>query len=135
MVLLAILLLFIIVPVVEIWLILEVAELLGGGTRGMVLTLLVLIIDSLIGAVLVRYQGRAALGRVSRHDERRQGARARGGQRGLRVWADRSFCCCRDSFRTWSACCSWSLPLVDFFVESHDRIPQTQDHGLSRRCR
>lgn len=60
MLLLAILLLFIIVPVVEIWLILEVAELLGGGTRGMALTLLVLIIDSLIGAVLVRYQGRAA---------------------------------------------------------------------------
>lgn len=60
MMLFLLLLIFIAVPVIEVWLILEVAELLGGGTRGLVLTMLVLVVDSLIGAVLVRYQGRAA---------------------------------------------------------------------------
>lgn len=60
MILLGLLLLFIVVPIVEIWLILEVAQLLGGGTRGFVLTMIVLLLDSLLGAVLVRYQGRAA---------------------------------------------------------------------------
>lgn len=54
------LLLFIAVPVIEVWLILEVAQLLGGGTRGLVLTFVVLIVDSLIGALLVRQQGRSA---------------------------------------------------------------------------
>lgn len=60
MLLLAILALFIVVPLVEIWLILEVAQLLGGGTQGLALTIAILLIDSLIGAVLVRYQGRSA---------------------------------------------------------------------------
>lgn len=60
MILLGILLLFIVVPVVEVWLIIEVSQLLGGGTRGLLLTLLILIVDSVIGAVLVRYQGRSA---------------------------------------------------------------------------
>lgn len=58
--LLAILALFIIVPLVEIWLILEVTALLGGGTQGLALTIAILLIDSMIGAVLVRNQGRAA---------------------------------------------------------------------------
>lgn len=60
MLLLAILALFIIVPLVEIWLILEVAQLLGGGTQGLALTIAILLIDSMIGALLVRYQGRSA---------------------------------------------------------------------------
>lgn len=60
MLLIAILALFIIVPLVEIWLILEVAQLLGGGSQGLAWTIAILLIDSMIGAVLVRDQGRAA---------------------------------------------------------------------------
>lgn len=60
MLLIAILALFIIVPLVEFWLILEVAQLLGGGAQGLALTIALLLIDSVIGALLVRYQGRAA---------------------------------------------------------------------------
>lgn len=58
--LVAILALFIVVPLVEVWLILEVAHLLGGGTQGLALTIVILLIDSMIGALLVRYQGRTA---------------------------------------------------------------------------
>ncbi|MGB1583584.1 MAG: FxsA family protein [Solirubrobacterales bacterium] len=57
---LLLLLLFIAVPVIEVWLILEVAQLLGGGSRGLGLTLVVLVVDSLIGALLVRHHGRSA---------------------------------------------------------------------------
>lgn len=60
MLLIAILALFIVVPLVEIWLILEVAQLLGGGTQGLAWTIAILLIDSMIGAVLVRNQGRTA---------------------------------------------------------------------------
>src|SRR5262245_42877574 len=50
--------LFICVPIVELWLILQVAELLGGGASGAALTIALLIADSLLGAWLVRSQGR-----------------------------------------------------------------------------
>lgn len=50
--------LFICVPILELWLILQVAELLGGGASGAALTIALLIADSLLGAWLVRSQGR-----------------------------------------------------------------------------
>lgn len=50
---------FIVVPIVELLLILQVAELLGGGAVGGGLTLGLLIVDSLLGAWLLRNQGRS----------------------------------------------------------------------------
>lgn len=44
-------------PIVEIWLILQVAELLGGGAQGAGLTILLLVGSSLLGAYLLRTQG------------------------------------------------------------------------------
>lgn len=50
---------FIVVPVVEIYVIVEVADGLGWGN-----TILILILDSLIGAWLVRWQGLTVIGRA-----------------------------------------------------------------------
>lgn len=49
---------FIVVPIFELWLILQVAELLGGGASGAMLTIALLIADSLLGAWLLQSQGR-----------------------------------------------------------------------------
>jgi UPF0716 protein FxsA len=53
------LLLFITVPLAELYVILQVAELLGGGVTGALLTVALLAVDSLIGTLLLRSQGRA----------------------------------------------------------------------------
>jgi UPF0716 protein FxsA len=50
--------LFIVVPLVELYVILQVPELFGGGTTGVLLTILLLAVDSLIGSLLLRSQGR-----------------------------------------------------------------------------
>jgi UPF0716 protein FxsA len=50
---------FIVVPIIELWVILQVADLLGGDATGAALTILLLIADSILGAWLVRSQGRA----------------------------------------------------------------------------
>ncbi len=50
---------FIAVPLAELYLILQVAEWLGGGFQGAALTILLLVVDSIIGAMLLRSQGRA----------------------------------------------------------------------------
>lgn len=50
---------FIVVPLAELYLILQVAEWFGGGVQGAALTILLLIADSIIGAMLLRSQGRA----------------------------------------------------------------------------
>ena len=57
--LLGLIVLFIVVPLLELYLILQAAELLGGGAQGALLTVLLLALDSLIGALLLRSQGRA----------------------------------------------------------------------------
>jgi UPF0716 protein FxsA len=53
------LIVLIVVPIFELWLILQVAELLGGGATGAMLTIGLLIVDSLLGAWLLRSQGRS----------------------------------------------------------------------------
>ncbi len=53
------LLLFILVPLAELYVILQVAQLLGGGATGALLTVLLLALDSIIGTLLLRSQGRA----------------------------------------------------------------------------
>ena len=53
--LLALLLLFIVVPLVELYVIIQV-----GGAIGIVPTLLILLADSILGSLLLRSQGRAA---------------------------------------------------------------------------
>ena len=50
---------FICVPVFELWMILQVAELLGGGATGAMLTIALLLADSLLGVWLLQSQGRA----------------------------------------------------------------------------
>ena len=76
MLLLLLIVVFIIVPVVELWLILQVADLLGGGARGGALTILLLVLDSLLGAALLRSQGRAVWRQfTSAIDDRRMPAR------------------------------------------------------------
>lgn len=73
---LLLLILFIVVPVVELWLILQVAELLGGGAKGAALTVLLLVADSVLGATLMRSQGRSVWSRfVGALDQRRMPAR------------------------------------------------------------
>jgi len=61
--LLALVLLFVAVPLTELFVILKVGDLLGdlvgSDTRGALLTILLLAADSVIGAVLLRSQGRA----------------------------------------------------------------------------
>lgn len=57
--LMLLILVFIVVPIVELWLILQVAELMGGGARGAALTIGLLVADSLLGAALLRSQGRS----------------------------------------------------------------------------
>jgi UPF0716 family protein affecting phage T7 exclusion len=74
--LLLILIVFIVVPVVELWLILQVADLLGGGDTGAGLTIALLLADSLLGAALMRSQGRAVWREFTKAiDERRMPAR------------------------------------------------------------
>lgn len=53
------LIVFITVPLAELYVILQVAELLGGGVQGAVLTIALLAVDSLIGTLLLRSQGKA----------------------------------------------------------------------------
>jgi UPF0716 protein FxsA len=53
------LVIMIVVPIFELWLILQVAELLGGGATGAMLTIALLIADSLLGAWLLQSQGRS----------------------------------------------------------------------------
>jgi UPF0716 protein FxsA len=53
------LIVFIVVPIFELWLILQVAEALGGGATGAMLTIALLIADSLLGAWLLQSQGRS----------------------------------------------------------------------------
>ena len=55
----ALLLLFIAVPLAELYVILQVAELLGGGATGALLTVALLAVDSVLGTLLLRSQGRA----------------------------------------------------------------------------
>jgi UPF0716 protein FxsA len=55
----ALFLLFIIVPLAELYVILQVAELLGGGVTGALLTIALLAADSVLGTLLLRSQGRA----------------------------------------------------------------------------
>lgn len=57
--LLALAVVFVLVPLAELYLIFQVAELLGGGTSGALLTVAILAIDSLVGATLLKTQGRA----------------------------------------------------------------------------
>lgn len=57
--LVALAIVFVLVPLLELYLIFQVAELLGGGTRGALLTVAILAIDSLVGATLLKTQGRA----------------------------------------------------------------------------
>jgi UPF0716 protein FxsA len=54
------LILFIVVPIFELWLILQVAQLLGGGATGALLTIALLIADSLLGVWLLGTQGKSA---------------------------------------------------------------------------
>ncbi len=54
--------LFIVVPVAELWLIIEISDWLGGGWSGAALTIALLVIDSIIGALLLRSQGLTAWG-------------------------------------------------------------------------
>lgn len=49
--------LFIVVPVAELWLIIELADLLGGGWQGASVTIGLLIMSSVVGALLLRSQG------------------------------------------------------------------------------
>jgi UPF0716 protein FxsA len=53
------LIVFIVVPLAELYVILQVAELLGGGVQGALLTILLLALDSVLGALLLRSQGKA----------------------------------------------------------------------------
>jgi UPF0716 protein FxsA len=53
------LIVFIVVPLAELYVILQVAELLGGGVQGALLTIALLALDSVLGAVLLRSQGKA----------------------------------------------------------------------------
>lgn len=74
--LLLLLIVFVMVPVLELWLILQVADLLGGDSRGAALTVLLLVGDSLLGAALLRSQGRAVWREFTRAiDERRMPSR------------------------------------------------------------
>jgi UPF0716 protein FxsA len=58
--LIGLLVLFIVVPLAELYVIIQVApKLLGGGTQGAVLTIALLAADSIVGAALLRSQGRA----------------------------------------------------------------------------
>ncbi|MFY9487591.1 MAG: FxsA family protein [Solirubrobacterales bacterium] len=50
---------FVVIPVFELWLILQVAEFFGGGATGAALTVGLLVADSLLGAWLMRTQGRS----------------------------------------------------------------------------
>lgn len=59
-------LLFIVVPLAELYVILQVAELLGGGVQGALLTVALLALDSVLGALLLRSQGRAVWRRFNR---------------------------------------------------------------------
>jgi UPF0716 protein FxsA len=54
----ALIALFIVVPLLELYVIFQVPELFGGGTTGVLLTILLLAVDSLIGSLLLRSQGR-----------------------------------------------------------------------------
>lgn len=69
-------LLFIAVPILEIWLVLQVGSLLG-----LPLTLGVIVITALVGAVLARWQGFTALRQIQRSlvEGRRIGAALAGG--------------------------------------------------------
>lgn len=51
------------VPIAELWFLLLVADWLGGGARGAALTIGLIVIDSLLGAMLLRSQGRLAWAR------------------------------------------------------------------------
>jgi UPF0716 protein FxsA len=53
--------LFIVVPILELWLIIEI-----GGLIGVVPTLLLLLADALLGSLLLRHQGRGAWQRFNR---------------------------------------------------------------------
>jgi UPF0716 protein FxsA len=53
------LIVFIAVPLAELYVILQVAELLGGGVQGALLTIALLALDSVIGSLLLRSQGKA----------------------------------------------------------------------------
>jgi UPF0716 protein FxsA len=55
-------LVFIVVPFVELWLIIMLADWLGGGWQGAALTVALLVIDSVIGALLLRGQGVTVFG-------------------------------------------------------------------------
>jgi UPF0716 protein FxsA len=57
--LLALAVVFIVVPLLELYVILQVPDLLGGGVTGVLITVAILAADSLIGAILLRSQGRA----------------------------------------------------------------------------
>src|SRR4051812_32667563 len=54
-------LLFIVVPILELWVIIEV-----GGLIGVVPTLLLLLADALLGSLLLRHQGRGAWQRFNK---------------------------------------------------------------------
>lgn len=54
------LIIFVAVPIVELWVIIRTADALGGGATGAGLTFALLAADSLLGAWLARSQGRAA---------------------------------------------------------------------------
>jgi UPF0716 protein FxsA len=62
----ALFLLFIAVPLAELYVILQVAELLGGGVSGALWTIGLLALDSVLGALLLRSQGRAVWRRFNR---------------------------------------------------------------------
>ncbi len=67
---------FIVVPVLELWLIIEVADLLGGDNLAVGITIGLLVLDSLLGAALLRSQGRAVWRQFTGAiDERRMPAR------------------------------------------------------------
>ncbi len=63
MILALVVILFIVVPVAELWFILQLAEWLGGGFTGAMLTIALLVIDSIIAVMLLRSQGLAVWGR------------------------------------------------------------------------
>ena len=92
--------LFIVVPIVEMWAIIQVGGLIGVGP-----TIALLLLDSLLGAFLLRQQGRLSWARFRADALRRARAREGDRRRRPRDLRRRAAADARASSPTSSACC------------------------------